>query len=146
MEVKVARLIAKLAHRDQVDKAGKDYFEGHLTRVATSLWQRGKSDNIIVLAYLHDILEDTDVGPKALFTLGCSSSQVGDVLELTRTEADPYQDYIAKIAKSSSPGVLIVKVADLEDHLQDMSCISAGLIQRYRLAYKTLTGIEYSEC
>ena len=53
--VKSAANLACQLHRGQVDKAGVDYFTGHLTAVAKmgSTWQEQ------VVGYLHDASEDT---------------------------------------------------------------------------------------
>ena len=53
--VQCAAALACQLHRGQVDKAGVDYFTGHLTAVAKmgSTWQEQ------VVGYLHDASEDT---------------------------------------------------------------------------------------
>lgn len=53
--VNVAATIAKRLHKGQVDKAGVDYFSGHLSAVAFM----GKSWQEQVVGYLHDASEDT---------------------------------------------------------------------------------------
>lgn len=53
--VNVAATIAKRLHEGQVDKAGVDYFSGHLSAVASM----GKSWQEQVVGYLHDASEDT---------------------------------------------------------------------------------------
>ena len=53
--VQCAAALACELHKGQVDKAGVDYFTGHLTSVAKmgSTWQEQ------VVGYLHDASEDT---------------------------------------------------------------------------------------
>ncbi len=53
--VKSSATLAKRLHQGQVDKAGVDYFEGHLCMVAAmgTTWQEQ------VVGYLHDASEDT---------------------------------------------------------------------------------------
>lgn len=53
--VKASAALAKRLHEDQVNKAGMDYFEGHLSLVASMgvTWQEQ------VVGYLHDASEDT---------------------------------------------------------------------------------------
>lgn len=53
--VKASAALAKRLHKGQVDKAGMDYFEGHLSVVASMgvTWQEQ------VVGYLHDASEDT---------------------------------------------------------------------------------------
>lgn len=53
--VNAARELAKRLHAGQKDKAGIDYFEGHLTSVASM----GNNWKEIVCGYLHDACEDT---------------------------------------------------------------------------------------
>lgn len=48
--------LAKELHKGQVDKAGKDYFEGHLWTVGCS----GSNWKEKTVGFLHDALEDTD--------------------------------------------------------------------------------------
>ena len=54
--VAAAKLIAKLAHKGQKDKAGMDYFT-HPEAVAAML----DTPEEKTVAYLHDTVEDTDV-------------------------------------------------------------------------------------
>lgn len=53
--VSSARALAHELHKGQVDKAGVDYFEGHLSTVASM----GHSWQEQVCGYLHDASEDT---------------------------------------------------------------------------------------
>ena len=53
--VQCAATLACQLHRGQVDKAGVDYFSGHLTTVA----KMGKTWQEEVVGYLHDATEDT---------------------------------------------------------------------------------------
>ena len=53
--VRSAAALARQLHRGQVDKAGVDYFSGHLTTVA----KMGKTWQEEVVGYLHDASEDT---------------------------------------------------------------------------------------
>ena len=53
--VQAAAQLAKQFHKGQVDKAGKDYFEGHLCTVASY----GENWKEQAVGYLHDVAEDT---------------------------------------------------------------------------------------
>jgi len=59
---------SSIAHHDQTDRAGVPYFEGHITTVARGV---DKIEEKIV-AYLHDIVEDTDITLEALRNHGFS--------------------------------------------------------------------------
>ena len=53
--VEAAEQLARQLHQGQLDKAGKDYFEGHLTAVA----EAGRNWKEKTVGYLHDAAEDT---------------------------------------------------------------------------------------
>ena len=53
--VEAAARLAQRLHQGQVDKAGMDYFSGHLTAVAA----KGRTWQEQVVGYLHDAAEDT---------------------------------------------------------------------------------------
>lgn len=56
----VAARLAKELHKGQVDKAGKDYFEGHLATVGGS----GHDWKEKTVGFLHDVAEDTGYSVK----------------------------------------------------------------------------------
>lgn len=60
-----AARLAKQLHQKQVDKAGFDYFEGHLSTVA----KMGKTWQERVVGYLHDASEDTTHNVDEVITL-----------------------------------------------------------------------------
>lgn len=53
--IQSARRLAEQLHKGQCDKAGKDYFEGHLQTVAS----KGETWVEVIAGYLHDASEDT---------------------------------------------------------------------------------------
>lgn len=56
----VAARLAKELHKGQVDKAGKDYFEGHLATVGGSGYDWKEK----TVGFLHDVAEDTSYSVK----------------------------------------------------------------------------------
>ena len=127
----VARILAKAAHAGQTDKAGEPYY-GHLVRVAgrVSLF----ADKTV--AFLHDILEDTDLTDMDLIEAGFSRETVDAVLVLTRRDGEAYAAHIERIIKWGSPSALMVKMADLADHLRADSPypLPADMAARYNAA------------
>ena len=61
----VAARLAKELHKGQVDKAGKDYFEGHLTAVGGSGYDWKEK----TVGFLHDVAEDTSYSVKDVIRL-----------------------------------------------------------------------------
>ena len=124
--VELAR--ALLAHK--TDKAGRPAFH-HAVRVAAKV---GPGRDATV-AYLHDLVEDTDLSLKAVRAI-FGREIAEDVDALTRRHEERYFDYIARVCRASAVARR-VKLADIEDHLDDPQHIPESLIARYVKA-KTL--------
>ncbi len=114
--VRLAYSIAKEAHKGQVDKAGVDYIE-HPKKVASYV----QTNEEKVVAYLHDIIEDTDVTLDDLRNYGFSEKIIVAVDVLTRKKGQAYQSYL-EIVKSNELAKN-VKLADLR-HNSDLSRLS----------------------
>jgi hypothetical protein len=82
-----------------------------------------------VTAWLHDVLERTDVTIGQLRARGLSPVELSALVFLTRPKGDDYRAYVQRIADAPGPaGALarVVKLADLEDHLADPPTASAS--------------------
>ena len=85
--------LANEKHADQYDKLGDPYVE-HLRRVA----QRLRTDTEKTVAWLHDILEDTDMTADDLAAAGFPDEVVEAVIALTKREGETYEDFIRRAA------------------------------------------------
>lgn len=112
-DVKLAHEIAKRAHKGQVDKAGAPYIL-HPETVASFVT---KNDEKIV-AYLHDVIEDTPCQLRDLENAGFSSEIIKAVDLLTRKTGQSYKQYL-KLVKTNELAC-VVKLADLK-HNSDLS-------------------------
>jgi hypothetical protein len=90
-----AMLIARRAHYGQKDKAGEDYFRGHITRVIRYAF--GIPAKII--AALHDTIEDTKITAEYLRKEGFSETIVSGVLSVTVPKGESYASLIARARK-----------------------------------------------
>lgn len=108
--LRLAISVASKAHAGQVDKGGKPYFF-HLEAVATAL---DSTENKIV-AYLHDICEDTPTTLEELAAMGFTARIVNSVRILTKTEGVEYETYLKAVKKDSN--AWHVKMADLENNM-----------------------------
>jgi hypothetical protein len=109
-----ARAIAKSAHDGQQTSAGGSLFD-HVQRVAAAVPKQAR-----VTAWLHDLLERTDVTISDLRARGVSPVELSALVFLTRPKGDDYRAYVQRIADApGQAGALarVVKLADLEDHL-----------------------------
>ena len=132
MNVAAAFELAKIFHAGQVDKAGEDYFSGHLTRVAEYVAPLGPE--YVIVGVLHDILEDTPLTLEALeHAIGKDLAESVNVLTEAKGD-ETYMDYIRKVAESGDPIAIAVKNADLADHLRDVKSITPSMIKRYEKA------------
>ncbi len=107
-----ARYMAMAAHEGQM--YGKEnYFKGHLVpvvhKVANLFATTSNLEYLIMLAYLHDILEDTKI-PYDEIVLEFGKDVAGDVKDLTRNSGEPYICYIDRIC--GNPVAAKVKYAD----------------------------------
>jgi hypothetical protein len=122
-----AEAIARALHFGQTDKAGDPYIE-HVERVVASVF----SDECKAVAWLHDVVEDTQVSCAALLAAGIPTVVVDAVRVLTKPYGEPYLKYIDSIKASGNPLAFVVKVADLRDHLR-ANC-PESLRERYMAA------------
>ncbi|WP_423218362.1 HD domain-containing protein [Streptococcus equinus] len=112
-DVKVAHEIAKRAHKGQVDKAGAPYIL-HPETVASFVTK----DDEKIVAYLHDVIEDTPCQLRDLENAGFSSEIIKAVDLLTRKTGQSYKQYL-KLVKTNELA-RVVKLADLK-HNSDLS-------------------------
>jgi len=109
-----AKELAKQQFKSHTDKAGVDYYEGHLSSVAGLV----NSDEEKIAAYLHDILEDTDYPEDKL------REQFGDrivdaILLVTHKghlDEEGYLQYIRDLKESGNELAIAVKIADLTNN------------------------------
>ena len=78
-----ASMIAAEAHRNQVRKYGGVPYINHPTAVACEIAQAGYSEDCIAAAFLHDVVEDTDMTfPRLEAELGVGGERTIDLVRL----------------------------------------------------------------
>lgn len=129
--VERAEGVARRAHGRQVDKAGLPYI-GHPERVAAAV----AGDPVAqAVAWLHDVVEDTDVTLADLRDAGLPERVVVAVDAITRRDEEPRDDYYARVA--NDPIALRVKRADIADNSgsQRMGLLDEATQARLRAKY-----------
>ena len=120
-----AKEFAIWAHGKQLDKVGAPY-EEHLSGVAANAayLQTAKIvpwvaaiDQILAVAWLHDILEDTKVKEDELLARGYPVVVVNAVKALTKRKNEPQHEYLARIIWGGRIPML-VKLADLYNNTE----------------------------
>lgn len=77
----------------------------------------------------HDLLEDTECPIIDLKTISIKMAEI--IMLLTHTEEEPYYDYIQRIVNSKNIIAIIVKTADVKDHLIRKKTLTPKLIEKY---------------
>ena len=113
--VAIAERIAREAHAGQTDKSGRPYIE-HPAHVAAAVAEHGPQAQCV--AWLHDVIEDTQVTPADLLAAGLPQEVVDAVLAMTHREGETYFDYVLRAKQN--PLARAVKLADLA-HNMDLS-------------------------
>ncbi len=127
--VELARGIAIGAHAGQLDKSGKPYI-GHPARIAA----RCRTFETQVLAWVHDVVEDTAVTLDMLAAAGFPESMVLQVDALTHRFKEPREEYYARILEW--PSATTVKRLDVDDNADEDRLIMLPLADRKRLRLK----------
>ena len=105
--------IDKKAHLGQIDKAGEDYIK-HPEKVASFV----NSDEEKAVAYLHDVIEDTELTLEDLREYGFSEEVLEAVDVITKKKGQDYQTYLNSVKENKLARV--VKLADLR-HNSDLT-------------------------
>lgn len=155
--VELAIEIATRAHRGQVDKLGADYIN-HPKRVHRNLLEIPKfkkldlaeREDCEVAALLHDVIEDSGVGPLSerfekqdLLDLGFTPRSIRLVELLTRTPEVEKAKYYSDI--NNDVLAKLVKWADIADNLNEKRVADlepqkrAYLAERYKQALAIIT-------
>lgn len=131
---KRAMLIAYEGHHGQKDKAGLPYIF-HPIHLAE---QMGDEQEVIV-ALLHDVVEDTHISFNDLIKLGFPMGVIEALKLLTHHENDDYFTYIKGIAQNQL--ATKVKLADLK-HNSDLSRLGVVGEKELERIHKYIKAIE----
>lgn len=134
-----AEAFARAKHKGQVDKGGHPYVH-HLERVSFRVialcsalklprvareWVESQSPEKAAyvcrqVAWLHDVVEDTDATQADLEKAGFDEEVVAGVMAMTKQEGESRKNYLRRVKKT--PQAIICKLADIEDNM-DLSRI-----------------------
>lgn len=114
-QIELAEIIATEAHIGQVDKGGNPYI-CHPATVASLVETQDEK----IVAWLHDIVEDTTVTLEDLRKFGFTDEIIDAVNAITRRQGESRKDYLNRVKQN--PIAIQVKIADLK-HNSDISRI-----------------------
>lgn len=98
-----------------------------------------KLDNCVILALMHDLLEDTDFNLDDYYS--SFSSHIKSCLKLlTKNQEDTYEQYLDNIKENYTiyPETYWVKLADIKDHLLRTDTLTDELKEKYLKALPCL--------
>jgi (p)ppGpp synthase/HD superfamily hydrolase len=130
--------IAAVAHSGQVDKGGKPY-------ILHPLWVmdrvRHLGEDAMIVAVLHDVVEDSDWTLVKLASEGFSLKVIQALTLLTHDKDTDYDEYIKAI--STNPIAKAVKLRDLEHNtkvtrLKGLRKKDFDRLEKYHRAYTYL--------
>lgn len=109
--LELAIKVATKAHESHLDKDGKPHIL-YLQTLAASL------DNIEnkIVAYLYDIIEDTEITLDDLEKMGFTYRIVNSIRILTKSDDISYDDYLKSVKKDSN--AWHVKMADIKHNIK----------------------------
>jgi len=132
-----AILIAAQAHLGQRDKGGAPYILHPLR-----MMMRMESEDAMMAAVLHDVVEDSDWTLEQLRAEGFSEDVLQAVDCLTRRDDESYDEFVARAQANAI--ARRVKIADLEDNMNvkrigEMTPKDLARIKEYHRAWRALT-------
>lgn len=131
MPVNAAADLARSAHAGQTDKSGAPYID-HPARVAARVRAAGHGDEAEIVAWLHDVVEDTGVTLDRIEReFGPRIARAVDAITRRPAEGD---DYYRRVA--ADPLALAVKRHDIDDNTDPERTARLDPSTRERLAAK----------
>ena len=134
--------LAYNAHHGQVDKSGVPYIF-HPFHLAEQM----DTEEEVVTALLHDVLEDTGITVEQIKAIGIGDEVIDALLLLTHDKSIDYMEYIERL--KLNPLARKVKMADLIHNMDPtrIECENDSTRRRqekYKKAYRILEDCELS--
>ena len=135
--------IAALAHKGQRDKADAAYLL-HPLRMMMQM----KSETAMIVAVLHDVVEDTDWTFERLREQGFSEEVLTALDCVTNRSGEGYDEFIERA--KTNPIARQVKIADLEDNMNirrigEMRPKDLERLDKYHKSWRLLTEMETAQ-
>ena len=110
--------LADKAHQGQLRDDGTDYFN-HPRRVSEMALDKTKSMEAVIIALLHDVIEDTDTTVETLVSI-VGKTITKKVLLLTKKPGQSTTGYLKNVMLYADRTTLIIKILDRIDNVSDL--------------------------
>lgn len=130
--------VAIKEHNGQVNKHNGEAYIAHVHRVAMHVRDRGLDETYQAVAWLHDVLEDTDFGYADLNAM-FNAEIVAAVIALTKQKGRSNEDYYRDLTRN--PIAARVKISDIIDNFSRNHTITDD-DTRLRMAAKYSLGLD----
>lgn len=135
LNIENAIAIAALAHNGQKYGDNESYI-WHSIRVANRIHRAGHDDELVIIGFLHDVVEDSDWTLERLKEMGASDRVIAGVDSMSRRDYENYAEFIERVREN--PDAVIVKVNDMEENLSQEP--PPSLVKKYEKYLKILKG------
>ncbi len=125
------------AHKEQLDKSGLPYVF-HPFHLAEQM----ETEETVIVALLHDVIEDTDYTVNDLMEMGFGKSVTDAISLMTHADGVNYMTYVAAIKEN--PIARTVKLADLR-HNSDITRLDTVDEKALKRRNKYLEAIAFLE-
>lgn len=137
--------IAASVHEKQTDRGGNAYLL-HPIRIMLRL--RTNDEELMAMAILHDVVEDSKWTLDMLRGEGISERALDALEALTHPEEEPYEEYIKRV--STNVDAVRIKLEDLRDNsditrLKGLRKKDFERIEKYHRAYMYLDKIHKAQ-
>lgn len=130
----LAKALSEHYHKGQFYGVNMDYFTYHITGVVEQMKVHSMNEEALIVAYLHDIVEDTSCTVetiKALFGDGIANA----VLAITKVPNESRSVYLSRCAKNK-----LARVVKLHDALFNATnCLKNKNIEKYNYYLDTIS-------
>lgn len=134
----LAIMVAIREHNGQTNKHNGEAYISHVHRVAMHVRDRGLDETHQAVAWLHDVLEDTEFSHNLLNTL-FNSDIVSAVIAITKVKGQSNEDYYKALTKNAIAAR--VKISDIVDNFSRNHSIEDDAT-RLRMAAKYSLGLD----
>ena len=114
----LAKGLSRAGHEDQM-YGGRPYsyhIDCVVSKVGFLFGESPKLSSLKIVAYLHDLLEDTSTSPSDLFAYGFSQEIVDAIVAISKIDGESLEDYYVRVVKNKL--AFKVKIVDTLSNLE----------------------------